>query len=283
MLPPPFRELLARAVLFFAWPVCAGLVAAEIPDVPGWQLSWHDEFDGNMLNTKNWEALDRQNSFNSEKQYYRPEQLKVANGNLQMTATNQPMANKLYRSGLITSKARFGPGRFEARIHLPTTQGMWPAFWLNPNQVQWPQGGEIDILENKGSHPTITSSAFHWQKDPSPCCGDCHFVVHEYSATDGGVPVDFASGFHNYAVEWDKKSGTDVNEVRFYVDGRLHFTVDQTPEMSDANFTVAKKIILNLAVGGEFGGDPDATTVFPQTMLVDYVRVWNRLAVASIH
>jgi beta-glucanase (GH16 family) len=205
----------------------------------------------------------------------------VANGNLQLTATNQPLANKQYRSGLITSKALYGPGRFEARIDLPTTQGMWPAFWLNANQVAWPQGGEIDIMENKGSHPTMTISAFHWQKDPGPCCANWHHVFHEYSATSGGNPVNFTTGFHTYAVEWDKSPTTNANQVRYYVDGNHHFTVDLSSSMSDANFTTVKNIILNLAVGGDFGGNPDGTTIFPQTMLVDYVRVWHRPAAMS--
>jgi beta-glucanase (GH16 family) len=250
--------------------------AGQIPDVPGWQLFWHDEFDGLSLNTANWDALDRRDSFNNEKQYYRPEQVTVASGNLQITATNQPLANKLYRSGLITSKSLFGQGRFEARIYLPTTQGMWPAFWLNANQVQWPLGGEIDIMENRGSQPTLVSSAFHWQKDPGPCCDNHRYVFHEYTATSGGIPVNFTTGFHTYAVEWDKKPSTNVNEIRYYVDGNLHFTIDQNSSMSDGNFTTVKNIILNLAVGGDFGGDPNGTTVFPQTMLVDYVRVWHR-------
>jgi beta-glucanase (GH16 family) len=151
---------------------------------------------------------------------------------------------------------------------------MWPAFWLNPNQVTWPLGGEIDVMENKGSQPTIVSSAFHWKKDSS---SNHQYVVHEYSATSGGNPVNFTTGFHTYAVEWDKKPGTNTNEIRYYVDGNLHFTVDEVSAiMSDANFLTPKNIILNLAVGGDFGGDPNGSTVFPQTMLVDYVRVWNR-------
>jgi beta-glucanase (GH16 family) len=265
------------AAALMIWGTGATCVRAQIPDVPGWQLFWHDEFDGNSLNTTSWTALDRQDSYNNEKQYYRHEQVTVAGGNLQITATNQPLANKQYRSGLITSNALYGQGRFEARIDLPTTQGMWPAFWMNANQVQWPLGGEIDIMENKGSQPTIVSSAFHWQKDPAPCCDSHRYVVHEYSATSGGIPVNFTTGFHTYAVEWDKKTGTNINEIRFYVDGNLHFTVDQNVSaMSDANFTTAKNIILNLAIGGDFGGDPNGSTVFPQTMLVDYVRVWHR-------
>lgn len=247
-----------------------------IPDVPGWKLFWHDEFNGSSLDTAEWTAMDRQDSYNNEKQYYRPEQVSVANGNLQITATNQPLGNKQYRSGLITSKDLFGQGRFEARIDLPTTKGMWPAFWMNPNQVQWPLGGEIDILENRGSQPNLTSSAFHWQKNPGACCGQHQYVFHEYTATSGGQPVNFHTGFHTYAAEWDKNPNSNANEVRFYVDGNLHFTVTQNSQMSDANFTTAKNIILNVAVGGDFGGDPNGTTVFPQTMLVDYVRVWQK-------
>ncbi|MEX0613033.1 MAG: glycoside hydrolase family 16 protein [Pirellulales bacterium] len=264
--------MLRFRIIIVVGAIAAGLpnAAAQIPDVPGWQLFWHDEFEGTSLNTTNWTALDREDSFNNEKQYYRPEQVTVANGNLQLTATNQPLANKLYRSGLVTSKALYGPGRFEARIDLPTTQGMWPAFWLNANHVPWPQGGEIDIMENRGSQPTLTSSAFHWQKDPGPCCNNWHYVFDEYTATSGGNPVDFTTGFHKYAAEWD------TTQIRFYVDGNLHFTVNKTSAMSTANFTTAKNIILNLAVGGNFGGDPNASTVFPQTMLVDYVRVWQR-------
>jgi beta-glucanase (GH16 family) len=101
-------------------------------------------------------------------------------------------------------------------------------------------------------------------------------VTQNYTAKGEGKPVNFTTGFHTYAVEWDKNATTDANEIRFYVDGNLHFKVDENSSMSDANFTTPKNIILNLAVGGDFGGDPNDTTVFPQTMLVDYVRVWRR-------
>jgi beta-glucanase (GH16 family) len=270
------RRSIAFALIAFSLTVFIKESAAQIPDVPGWQLFWHDEFDGNSLNTTNWTALTRQDQNNNEKEYYTPGQVTVANGNLQITATAQPLGNKQYRSGLITSNMLFGQGRIEARIDLPTTQGMWPAFWMNPNQVQWPLGGEIDIMENKGSQPTATSSAFHWQKDPGPCCGQHFYVTKQYSATDNGQSVNFTTGFHTYAAEWDKNPTTNANEIRFYVDNNLYQTVDENSSMSDANFTTAKNIILNLAVGGDFGGDPNGTTVFPQTMLVDYVRVWHR-------
>jgi beta-glucanase (GH16 family) len=246
-------------------------VHAQVPNLPGWQLLMNDEFDGTSLNDTLWEALDRQDSFNNEKQYYLPEQVTVADGNLQITATDERLANKAYRSGLITSQALYGPGRFEARIDLPTTQGMWPAFWLNANDVPWPQGGEIDILENRGSQPLLTSSAYHWQTDPGPCCDQHQYVFQEYTANEGGNPVNFHDGFHTYAVEWEE------TQLRYYVDGNLYFTVNENGALPIVE--TPKNIIVNLAVGGDFGGDPDGSTVFPQTMLIDYVRVWVKQSI----
>jgi beta-glucanase (GH16 family) len=247
------------------------VASAQIPDVPGWQLAWHDEFDGSSVNTTNWNLITLQNSYNNEKQYYLPGQASIVGGNLRITATNQPLSGKLYRSARLESKSAFNVGRFEARIDLPAGKGMWPAFWLNANAVQWPVGGEIDIMENKGSQPTITSSSFHWQKDPTvACCNQHLFVAHNYSATENGSLVNFQAGFHTYATEWDP------TQIRFFVDGNQFFTVNQDSSMSTANFTTAKNIILNLAVGGDFDGDPNGTTMFPQIMDVDYVRVWTR-------
>ena len=241
---------------------------AQVPDVPGWQLAWQDEFSGPNLDTGEWEVLTRQDSYNNEQQYYLPAQAAIAGGNLRITATNLPIAGKQYRSARLESWDVFGPGQFEARIDLPTTQGMWPAFWLFPNRnIDWPLGGEIDILENRGSEPTVTSSAYHWPAQPGQCCAS-QYVSHSYTASADGSPVDFHAGFHTYAVEWEEA------KLRFYVDGNLHFTVAESGETPI--FATPKNIILNLAVGGNFGGDPDGTTVFPQYMDVDYVRVWHR-------
>lgn len=261
----PASVVIAAAVLALT----AGPAAAVVvPDQNGWRLVWHDEFDGDSLDQTKWEALDRRDSYNNEKQYYHPDQVVVADGMLQITAIDEPRSGKQYQSGIITSRDIFGPGRFEARVDLPTSQGMWPAFWLNANHVAWPQGGEIDILENRGSQPNLTSSAYHWQTDPGPCCNQHRYVYDEYTATEEGQPVDFHSGFHTYAVEWDDTL------LRFFVDDNLHFTVTETRDRPI--FETAKNIIVNLAVGGNFGGDPDNTTVWPQTMYVDYVRYWNR-------
>lgn len=233
-----------------------------------WRLVWQDEFDGPVIDTKKWEITNRKNSENREKQYYLPEQASIVNGSLRITATNQVLEGKPYRSARLSSKQAFPVGRFEARIDLPTSQGMWPAFWLLPRDQRWPLAGEIDIVENKGGQPTVVSSAYHWQTDPGPCCDQHQYVVHEYSAEQNNVPVNFHSGFHIYALEWE------AAQLRFYVDGELHYTVDELPDRPI--FETPMNIIFNLAVGGDFGGDPDSTTVFPQVMDIDYVRVWER-------
>ena len=262
------RKLVGFLPALLGMVCCANLASGQIPDLPGWDLVWNDEFNEGSLDTNNWVALDRKDSFNNEKQYYHPNQVTVAGGNLQLTAIDTPRQGKAYQSGLITSQDLFGPGRFEARVDLPTSQGMWPAFWLNSNHVPWPQGGEIDILENRGSQPNLVSSAYHWQTNPGPCCDQHQFVYNEYTATESGQPVDFHAGFHTYAAEWDETT------VRYYIDGNHHFTVTETSDRPV--FETAKNIIVNLAVGGDFGGDPDGSTVWPQTMMVDYVRYWQR-------
>lgn len=246
---------------------CSQAIHAQVPDLEGWNLILNDEFDGNSLNTTYWEALNRRDSYNNEKQYYHPDQVTVSGGNLQLTAIDTPRSGKDYQSGLITSRDLYGPGRFEARIDLPTSQGMWPAFWLNANHIDWPQGGEIDIMENRGSQPNVVSSAYHWQTDPGPCCDQHQYVFEEYTGYSGRAPVDYHAGFHTYAAEWDETS------IRFYVDDVLYHTVTESADRPV--FETPKNIILNLAVGGVFGGDPDGTTAWPQTMLVDYVRVWE--------
>lgn len=257
------------ATVFAASAFLAATAAAEVPDVPGWELHWQDEFDGEAVSQENWDILTRRNSFNDEKQYYVPQQASIVDGKLRITATDEPLDGKAYRSARLESWQTFGPGRFEARIDLPTTQGMWPAFWLLPRAKQWPTGGEIDIMENRGSEPTQVSSAYHWQTDPSePCCDEHEYLFDTYSAEINGVDVNFHEGFHIYAVEWE------ATLLRFYVDGVLHFVVRETANRPI--FENSMNIILNLAVGGNFDGDPDASTMFPQHMDVDYVRVWRR-------
>jgi len=263
-----FTRHLLPAVLL-SWALQPIALAQEI-DLPGWDLVWRDEFDSPSLDTNKWEALTLNNTYPGDVHYYLPEHASVVDGKLRITATDEPIEDKLYRSARLESWQAFGPGRFEARIDLPTGQGMAPAFWLYPNDpaIPWPTGGEIDIMENLGSDSSFTISAYHWQTEPGPCCEGLESVFDVYVPTVEGEPVNFHEGFHIFAAEWDD------DEIRYYVDGVLHFTVTETE--SRPIFETPKNIILNLAVGGNFAGNPDETTVFPQTMDVDYVRVWTR-------
>jgi len=242
----------------------ATLASAQVPNLPGWDLIWNDEFDGAALDTTQWLALNRKDSFNNEKQYYLPDQIGVSGGQLHITATDQPFGGKQYRSGLVQTLTERTFGRFEVRADLPSTQGMWPAIWLLPQTVNWPTGGEIDILENRGSQPNQVLGSYHWGTSVPAH----QFVNQSYTATDaGGLPVNFQAGFHDYAVEWDP------DQISYFVDGNPYFTVNSnTAPISSTPMS----LIINLAVGGDFGGDPDGTTVFPQVMDIEYARYWQR-------
>lgn len=236
---------------------CASISAAQ--DLPGWSFAWEDVFNGSSVDTARWDVLEREDSFNNEKQYYHPGQVDVSSGNLVITADDQPLGSKQYRSGLVRTWGEQTYGRWEVRAKLPTTQGMWPAIWLLPRTAPWPTGGEIDIMENRGSQPGLVSSAYHWGPSwPS------NFIYDQF--TGAGLPANYHDAFHTYAVEWEP------DQISYYVDGVHHFTVHES--VAPVSST-PMSLIINVAVGGDFGGDPDGSTVFPQEMLVDYVRVWD--------
>jgi beta-glucanase (GH16 family) len=174
-----------------------------------------------------------------------------------------------YTSARLQTKGKFEQkyGRFEARIKIPQGQGIWPAFWLLGNDntsTGWPGRGEIDIMENVGYEPGKSHGSMHGP----PYSGDSP-LTGAYSLPAAGP--NFADNFHVFAVEWD------ASAIRFYVDDHLFET--QTPDSIPSSkrwvFDHPFFILLNLAVGGQWPTDPDATTQFPQQMLVDYVRVYT--------
>lgn len=205
---------------------------------------------------------------NNELQYYtdRPENIKVEGGMLHITALQESFQGAAYTSARITTKGKVEQqyGRFEARIQLPWGQGLWPAFWLlgsNIDEVSWPQCGEIDIMEYRGQNPSTLIGTVH-----GPGYSGGQAVSKEYN-----LPADrFDTGFHIFGIEW----GPDY--INFYVDDVLYNQI--TPEDVEGEWVFDQPfyIILNVAVGGWFPGPPSANTVFPQTMLVDYVRVYSR-------
>lgn len=216
---------------------------------------------------------------NNELQYYtdRPENVRVENGVLVITANEENFEGSNYTSGRITTQGLFDQkyGRFEAKIRLPYGKGIWPAFWLLGNDCDvnpWPQCGEIDVMEYLGDSPTIVFGTVH---GPGYNGGDS--VSKEYELENDR----FDNDFHIFGIEW----GPDY--INYYVDGDLYQQI--TPETVDeeavkdgdpANagawvFNRPFFIILNMAVGGNLPGAPNDETVFPQSMYVDYVRVYN--------
>jgi len=241
----------------------------------GWNLTWRDEFDGaagTSADNAKWRLKVGPNGANGELEYYtsRPQNVTLdGNGNLVITALKESYMGYGYTSARLESGGRFQQayGRFESRIKLPAGQGIWPAFWglgNNIGQVGWPSCGEIDIMENIGREPSINHGSLH-----GPGYSGNGSLSGSYRLPDGAA---FASDFHVFAVEWEP------NVVRFYVDQVLYET--RTPAdlqsgqrwVFDHPFT----IIVNVAVGGGFPGNPNSTTQFPQQMLVDYVRVYAR-------
>jgi beta-glucanase (GH16 family) len=253
----------------------------------GWIQVWSDEFDGAAgarLDTTKWryETADGCKEGicgwgNNEKEYYTDASENIAlngQGQLMIVARRAPAGRTchygacLYTSAKVTTRGKLlaGPGRVEARIKLPAGQGLWPAFWMlghNSPATRWPECGEIDIMENKGSQPTRTSSALH---GPG-YSGDTPFA-HVHRLARGTLSDDF----HTFAVEWDSL------HIRFFVDNTAHYetTRDAVAHFGKSVLDQPFFLILNLAVGGHFDGDPRSGAIFPATMVVDYVRVYTR-------
>ncbi|MEM6329361.1 MAG: glycoside hydrolase family 16 protein [Planctomycetota bacterium] len=247
----------------------ADLQAQDLPaqDLPGWDLAWSDDFNG--LDQRVWQVVDTNTPTNNSLQDYTPEQVTTAGGRLVITAEDKPSRGLQFRSGQVASRAEQRLGRWEVCAKVPATQGMWPAIWLLPDvgRYPWPTGGEIDILENRGNQPTITSSAFHYgAKEPFRH----DFVYREQQSAAAGALTNYHDGFHVYAVEWREAS------LRFFVDGVHHYTVhDADVGGFLSRSTAPMRLMINNAIGGTFLPNPDASTVWPQRMEVDWVRVYT--------
>jgi beta-glucanase (GH16 family) len=267
--------------------VLIALLAASSLAVPpsaaapaGWDLAWADEFDGpngTGVDRTKWVPEVGGNGWgNNELEYYRDDVANAVqqNGSLVITAikeryTGTDGVTRDYTSARLITRGKFEPryGRFEARIKIPYGQGIWPAFWMLGSDIGsagWPACGEIDILENIGREPTIVHGTVH-----GPGYSGANGIGAAYSLPGG---VRFADDYHVYAVEWEPKA------IRWYVDDALYFTLTPAnlPQGAKWVFDHPHFLLLNLAVGGNWPGNPDGTTVFPQTMLVDYVRVYKR-------
>lgn len=233
-------------------------------------LIWSDEFNYTGLpSPSKWNMETGGNGWgNNELQYYtdRESNAMVENGVLTITARKESFSGMAYTSARITTQNKFDfkYGRIEARIKLPYGQGIWPAFWMlgaNFNSIGWPACGEIDIMEMVGGdgRENTVHCTLHWDNDGSKA------DYGESYTLPSGI---FADDFHVFSVEWDSQ------RIRGYVDNTEYFVADITPAAL-SEFQRNFFIILNVAVGGVWPGNPDGTTTFPQTMEVDYVRVYQ--------
>lgn len=238
------------------------------------ELVIEDEFDTNgALNTAIWgyDIGTGENGWgNNELQYYtdRTDNVTVQNGVLIITAKEEDYNGSSYTSARLLTKDKLEQtyGRFEARIRLPYGKGIWPAFWLlgddSNGSETWPQIGEIDIMEYVGDDPTKIFGTVH---GPGYSAGESVSKSYELDSDR------FDTGFHVFGIEW----GPDY--INYYVDDVLYNQI--TPDDVPGEWVFNRGpfyIILNMAVGGDLPGSPDAETVFPQTMLVDYVRVYKK-------
>lgn len=239
-----------------------------------WTLTWSDEFDSSQLDHTKWVAETGGHGWgNKELQHYtgRPENVRVAGGMLIIEARRERYGGNDYTSARIKTAGLMEQthGRFEARIKVPKGQGIWPAFWMlgaNIKDLGWPRSGEIDIMEIIGKEPSTAYGTLH---GPG-YSGD--------KAFSGKLPLErgiHADNFHVFAVEWER------GEIRWYRDGTLYHTARPELVKGDWVFEHPFFVLLNLAVGGQWPGNPDSTTVLPQQMLVDYVRVYRRAAPAQ--
>ncbi len=254
----------------------------------GWRMAWADEFNGTTLDTTKWNAENNSTFGDGNKELAclmnRPENIALGNGALTLRARHEATPLKCgsndsrfpngrsYSSAMVDTRGKmdFNYGRFEMRAKLPTqavtSKGLWPAFWMRPTNGGT---GELDIMEAVGSNATGNEqNKVH------------HTIWYDYNRTyphqtvthafASGLPSD---GFHTYAAEWDP------GVIRWYVDGKLTYERNRTTTTwLDQAFAPGKKFFLrlNLAVGGNWPGSPDAATKFPGDYIIDYVRAYQR-------
>lgn len=262
-------------ILLVAGLLSASPVLAQCDRIPDCALIWSDEFDGSAVDPAKWEFQTGDGSQvglpgwgNNELQWYQSANASVANGVLTIQARQQSVGGKAYTSSRLRSlgRAEFLYGRVEMRARLPVGKGLWPAFWMLPSDPAiygvWAASGEIDVMESIGGDRIY--GTIHYGGT---------FPANVQAGSSILLPAGSAADFHVYAVEWQP------TEIRWYVDGQLYATRNDwfsTGGPYPAPFDVPFHLLLNVAVGGNFPGSPDGTTVFPQNYVVDYVRVYQQ-------
>jgi beta-glucanase (GH16 family) len=232
-----------------------------------WKVFWSDEFDSTALNEANWTVQSANaGAVNAEQERYTSghdqasSNVFVKNGNLLLVTKN---ASDITSGKIVSSnKQTFMYGRMEARMKLPIGQGMWPAFWMLGTSGGWPSCGELDIMEAKG-------------RLPSWVCGSYHYTNYDASTGYTLPSGTIHDSYHIYAAEWSTDS------IRWYCDSACYTTITKKQSNTTLPFDRSFYFILNLAVGGNFDGNINSSTQFPDTAYVDYVRVYHWDSTAS--
>jgi beta-glucanase (GH16 family) len=237
-----------------------------------WHLVWSDEFNYKGLpdSTKwSYDIGSKDGWGNNELQYYtyrQKENARVENGKLIIEARKENKESFHYTSArlLTRGKASWQYGKIEVRAKLPKGRGSWPAIWmLAENMKEWPDDGEIDIMEHVGFHPGYIHGSIHCKK---------YYHVIGTQKTDTVRVPDCSSAFHVYSLEWDKDS------IKVGVDNKVYFSfANEHKGYEYWPFDNKMHLILNIAVGGNWGGQKGVDDkVFPMRMEVDYVRVYQK-------
>lgn len=239
----------------------------------GYRLKWADEFNGNALDLKNWSFENGDGCplscgwGNNELQFYRPENTSFKNGKMIIEAKKEDFENKNYTSSKIVTRGKqiFKFGRLDFRAKLPQGQGIWPAFWMMPEQSvygSWPKSGEIDIMEMIGKEPAKNYGTLHFGPGPG--------------STQLGKNISLSKGilndsFHVFSLEWSK------DEIKWLLDGKIYSSFSKK-DFGEINypFNEAFFLIINMAVGGNWPGNPDKESFKDQKLIVDYVRVFEK-------
>jgi len=237
----------------------------------GFELIWADEFEAETVNEEDWtfEIGNGDNGWgNNELEYYtdRPENVRIEDGQLIIEAREENFGGYAYTSTRMKTqdKRTFQFGRIDIRAKLPKGQGIWPALWMLGNDIPsvgWPACGEIDIMELVGHEPKTAHGTAHWGSN---------FSNHKFKGKSYSIGEDFSERFHVFSIQW--KQGI----IYWYLDDILYYSISSKQmEGQPYPFNDQFFFLLNVAVGGNWPGRPDATTVFPQQMVVDYVRVFQ--------
>jgi beta-glucanase (GH16 family) len=250
------RKVICFAILILAFAACKEHKS---------DLIWSDEFNYNGLPESSRWGYDTGYIANNELQYYTEKHIEnavVKDGYLMLIGKKESYRNFNYTSARIITQGKFGIkyGKVEARMKLPVGQGMWPAFWMlgtNIANAGWPKCGEIDIMEHINNVPDLYGTA-HWDNNGHVSSG-------------GTTPCDVTQ-FHDYAVEWTPDS------LRWLLDGKRYYGVSIRDGVNNTSaFQEPFYLLLNLAIGGDWPKNPDSTSVFPDTVFVDYVRVYRNI------